>query len=81
MQRPYALVHLEAAHLPAGPSPPSGRSDTPSSPLHQVFQLLDVDGGGTLSLREFREVRRCRLTVLKPVLKAPMVSALETIII
>jgi hypothetical protein len=57
MQRSSALVQVEAAQLPA--AGPSGRSDTsggaPSSPLHQVFQLLDEDGGGTLSLREFRE--------------------------
>ena len=37
-------VHVEAAHLAPG-----------DTPLRQVFRLLDADGGGTLSLREFRE--------------------------
>lgn len=37
-------VRLEAAHLPPE-----------ETPLRQVFRLLDADGGGTLSLREFRE--------------------------
>jgi len=55
MHRPSSLVQVEAAQLPAGPSGRSDPSGAPSSPLHQVFQLLDEDGGGTLSLREFRE--------------------------
>ena len=39
---------VEAAHLPHE-----------ETPLHQVFKLLDADGGGTLSLREFREGKGC----------------------
>jgi len=35
---------------------------------------------GTVNITYPCEVGRCRLTVSKPVLKAPMVSALETII-
>ena len=40
-------VRAEAAHLPPN-----------ETPLQQVFKLLDADGGGTLSLREFREGER-----------------------
>jgi hypothetical protein len=40
----------------------------------------DKDGVGLVVIKRGAKVGRCRLTVSKPVLKAPMVSALDTII-
>jgi hypothetical protein len=43
------------------------------------YDDADDDDGGSLGLGHPPSVGRCRLTVLRPLLIAPMVSALETI--
>ena len=63
-------------------SPASSASPVPSTSAstHGGHESAAVDASEYIRMwRDFsREVGRCRLTVSKPVLKAPMVSALQT---
>jgi hypothetical protein len=59
--------------MPATTIPSGGDLDWKSRP----GRYMDAQSTLTLSLETV--VSRCRLTVSKPVLKAPMVSALDTL--
>jgi hypothetical protein len=49
-----------------------------SNALRAAFDKLDKDGTDSFDASEVNKVGRCRLIVSKPVLTAPVVSALET---
>jgi hypothetical protein len=72
-----ACFHVE----PKDPCLTQGSAESPTSPRIVIKCPQAFLFGAAIASGELRVVvGRCRLTVSKPVLKAPMVSALETTI-